>query len=179
MVRSCMVFTENNGHSAERLSRIALMDFRCPQASMISILIHTKNEQQDLPSCLEAVRWSDDIHVFDSGSTDATADIANRANANAVTRLDSNASELFDGNEAEHKNWALASIPFKYPWVLHLDAEERVAPELAASMQSAVLNPGENVAFRIQRRDFWGNRWLKHVQATSHYLRLFRPEKMH
>ncbi len=53
-----------------------------------------------------------------------------------------------------------------------------MTPELAASIQRAVEKPGDNVAFRIRRRDFWGERWLKHVQASSYYLRLFRPEKM-
>src|SRR5208283_2609964 len=41
-----------------------------------------------------------------------------------------------------------------------------------------VRNPGDKVAFRIQRRDFWGDRWLKHVQPSSYYIRMFRPEKM-
>ncbi len=144
---------------------------------MISVIILTKNEEQDLPGCLESVRWIDDIHVYDSGSVDATVAIANRAGANVV-RPRSGGQGLFGGNEAEHKNWALANIPFKYPWVLHLDADERVTPELAASIQRAVANPGDKVAFRIRRRDFWGERWLKHVQASSYYLRLFRPVKM-
>ena len=145
---------------------------------MISVLILTKNEEQDLPGCLESVSWPDDIHVYDSGSTDATAAIAARFGANFVTRSLGSGQGLFGGNEAEHKNWALANIPFRHKWVLHLDADERVTPELAASIQRAVENAGDKVAFRIRRRDFWGDRWLKHVQASSYYLRLFRPEKM-
>ena len=82
-------------------------------------------------------------------------------------------------NWSAHQNWGLANIAFRHPWVLYIDADERVTPELAASIQSAVQYPGEKVAFRIQRRDFWEDRCLKHVQATSRYLRLFRPEKMH
>jgi glycosyltransferase involved in cell wall biosynthesis len=145
---------------------------------MISILILTKNEERDLPSCLHSVYWSDDVHVYDSGSTDATEAIATRAGANFFVRQRTSGQEMFGGNEAEHKNWALANLPFKYQWVLHLDADERVTPELAASIQQAVQSPGANVAFRIRRRDFWGARWLRHVQASSYYLRLFRPEKM-
>ena len=53
-----------------------------------------------------------------------------------------------------------------------------MTPELAANIRKAVSNAGDKVAFRIRRRDFWGGRWLKHVQASSYYLRLFRPEKM-
>jgi glycosyltransferase involved in cell wall biosynthesis len=145
---------------------------------MISVLIPTKNEEQDLPGCLESVAWSDDIHVYDSGSTDATAVIAARAGARFLFRPAGGGPQLFGGNESEHKNWALANLPFKYDWVLHLDADERVTPELAASIRRAASDPGDNVAFRIRRRDFWGDRWLKHVQASSYYMRLFRPDKM-
>jgi glycosyltransferase involved in cell wall biosynthesis len=145
---------------------------------MISVLILTKNEEQDLPGCLESARWSDDVRVLDSGSTDDTRGIAVRAGANCIVRSTGSGSEFFGGNEAEHKNWALANIPFKYRWVLHLDADERVTPELAASMREAVSSSGDKVAFRVQRRDFWGARWLKHVQTSSYYMRLFRPEKM-
>jgi glycosyltransferase involved in cell wall biosynthesis len=145
---------------------------------MISVLIFTKNEEGNLPGCLESARWSDDIHVCDSGSADGTVAIAQRAGAHVLEKASRNEETIFGGNEAEHKNWALSNIPFQYEWVLHLDADERVTPELAASIQRAVRNPGDKVAFRMQRRDFWGDRWLKHSQACSYYPRLFRPEKM-
>jgi glycosyltransferase involved in cell wall biosynthesis len=145
---------------------------------MISVLILARDEEQDLPGCLESVRWSDDVHVYDSGSTDATAEIAARAGARFVQRSADLGQQIFGGNEAEHKNWAMANLPFKHKWVLHLDSDERVTPELAANIRRAVQNSGDKVAFRIQRRDFWGERWLKHVQASSYYMRLFRPEKI-
>jgi glycosyltransferase involved in cell wall biosynthesis len=137
---------------------------------MISVLILTKNEEQDLPGCLESLGWSDDIHVYDSYSTDKTLEIARAAGAHITQRH-------FD-NWSAHQNWGLANLPFRYSWVLYLDADERVTPELAASIQQALQNPGDKVAFRVQRRDFWGERWLKHVVASSFYMRLFRPEKM-
>jgi glycosyltransferase involved in cell wall biosynthesis len=145
---------------------------------LISVFILTKNEEQDLPGCLESVRWSDDVHVYDSGSTDVTETVATRAGARFLVKSHGSALDVFGGNEAEHKNWALANLPFKHDWVFHLDADERVTPELASSIQRAVQSPGTDVAFRVRRRDFWGNRWLKHVQASSYYVRLFRPEKM-
>jgi glycosyltransferase involved in cell wall biosynthesis len=147
-------------------------------AKMISVLIPTKNEEQDLTGCLESVGWSDDVHVYDSGSTDATEAVATRAGARFVVKPRDGGVEVFGGNEAEHKNWALANLPFKHSWVFHLDADERVTPELAASMQQVVQIPGNNVAFRVRRRDFWGNCWLKHVQTSPYYVRLFRPDKM-
>jgi glycosyltransferase involved in cell wall biosynthesis len=140
---------------------------------MLSVLIPVKNEQKDLEECLRSVAWSDDVHVLDSGSTDATIEIAQNFGAKVMQR---GADGMFGGDESAHKNWAIRSIPFKHPWVLHIDADERVTPELANSIRRAIANPGPNVAFRIQRRDFWGSRWLRHIQVTSAYPRLFRPE---
>jgi glycosyltransferase involved in cell wall biosynthesis len=137
---------------------------------MISILILTLNEERNLPACLDTVAWSDDIHVLDSFSSDGTIEIAEKFGAKVWFRK-------FD-SFSQHQNWALENISFKYPWVFYFDADERVTKELAASMQAAVKAPGEIVAFRVQRRDFFLNTWLKHVQLTAYYDRLFRPEKM-
>jgi glycosyltransferase involved in cell wall biosynthesis len=137
---------------------------------MISILILTRNEEQDLPGCLESVRWSDDVHVYDSYSTDRTLDIAREAGARVTQR------HFHDW--ASHYNWGVLNVPFRHPWVLYIDADERLTPELKVSLQGAVQNPGHRVAFRFRRRDFWGQTWLKHVQLSPYYIRLFRPEKM-
>lgn len=145
---------------------------------MVSILIPTKNEERDLPGCLESVAWSDDIHVFDSGSTDKTAELARAAGAYVTTRP-SQDQRYFGGDEAAHKNWGLKNIPFKYPWVLHLDADERTTPELVANILQAAREPEDNAAFQLQRRDFYGDTWLRHVQASPFYVRLFRPDRLH
>ena len=137
---------------------------------MISVLILTRNEENNLPYCLASVRWSDDVHVLDSMSTDSTPAIATAAGAVLTQRP-------FD-NWASHQNWALQNLPFKHPWVFYLDADELATPELHAAMLAAIANPGDNVAFRVQRRDFLGNTWLRHVQTSPFYLRLFRPKKM-
>jgi glycosyltransferase involved in cell wall biosynthesis len=144
----------------------------------ISVLILTKNEQQDLPGCLESVTWSDDIHVYDCMSTDDTVAISERFGARVTQRGYGNSKLIFGGDEASHKNWGLKNIPFKYSWVLHLDADERVTPELVNAIRDAVSVDSPNVAYRIQRRDFYLGTWLKHVQTSPFYLRLFRPEKM-
>lgn len=139
---------------------------------MISILILTKNEQQDLPGCLRSVAWSDDIHVYDSMSTDATPQIAADFGARVTRRP-------FD-NWASHQNWGLANIAFKHDWVFYIDADERMTPELIDAVKAAVADPlNQEVAFRVQRRDFLMDRWLRHVQTSPFYLRLFRPQKMH
>lgn len=138
--------------------------------SNISILILTKNEQQDLPGCLQSVSWSDDIHVYDSMSTDDTLTIAKQFGATVTQRP-------FD-NWAAHQNWGLKNVPFKHPWVFYIDADERMTPELVQAVQAAVASARDEVAFRLQRRDFFMGTWLKHVQTSSFYMRLFRPEKM-
>ncbi len=136
----------------------------------VSVMILTKNEEQNLPGCLDALSFSDDVTVFDSLSTDGTLDVAERYGARVVQRP-------FD-NWSSHQNWGLANIPFKHKWVLYVDADERVTPELARGVAKSLSHPGDNVAFRIQRRDFFMGRWLKHVQTSPYYMRLFRPEKM-
>ncbi len=137
---------------------------------MISVLILTRNEEQDLPGCLDSVTWCDDIHVFDSESTDRTAAIARERGATVSTRA-------FDGY-ARQRNAAM-QLPFKHPWVLVLDADERPTPELSAEMRSAVLTAPATVgAFRIRRRDYLWGTWLKHAQLTPFYVRLVRPGRV-
>jgi glycosyltransferase involved in cell wall biosynthesis len=146
---------------------------------MVSVLISTKNEERDLPGCLESVGWSDDVHVYDSASTDRTVEIARESGAQMSVRQLGQSTLSFGGDESVHRNWALRNIPFRHPWVLSIDADERMSEGLLDSVLKAAGDPGDNVAFRLRRRDFLHGRWLRHVQATPFYLRLFRPEKVH
>src|ERR1700756_4950029 len=100
---------------------------------MISVLILTKDEENNLPPCIDTLRWSDDIHVLDSYSTDRTAALAQQLGAKLWYRA-------FD-SFAQQQNWALENIQFRYPWVFYIDADERVTPELAKSMLQAVQDP--------------------------------------
>lgn len=138
--------------------------------SGISVLILTKNEQQDLPGCLDTMGWSDDVHVYDSMSTDATVAIAQHYGAKVIQRH-------FD-NWSSHQNWGLDNIQVKHQWVYYSDADERVTPELVRAMQDAVKNPGDAVAFRIRRRDYLFGAWLKHVTPSPFNIRLFKPPHM-
>ena len=136
----------------------------------VSVLILTKNEEQDLPGCLESVSWCDDVHVFDSYSDDRTVEIAQAAGATVTQRV-------YD-NESTHQNWAMEHLDFQYEWVFYLDADERMTAGLVQSVEEAVTSGREFVSYRIQRRDFMNGRWLKHVQATSFYQRLFKHKHM-
>ncbi len=136
---------------------------------MISVLILTRNEEQDLPGALASVSWSDDIHVLDSHSTDATVSLAQAAGAHVTQRL-------FD-NYATHRNFGF-TLPFRYPWLLILDADERPTPALSAEMQQRAASALPGISgFRLRRRDFLFDTWLKHAQLTPLYIRLVRPER--
>jgi glycosyltransferase involved in cell wall biosynthesis len=135
----------------------------------ISVLILTKNEQHDLPGALASVAWSDDVHVFDSHSTDGTVEIARAAGAQVDSRV-------FD-DYATHRNAAFG-LDFKHPWVFVLDADERPTPELSAEMQRVVRDaPANTAGVRLRRRDFLFGTWLKHAQISPYYIRRVRPER--
>ena len=137
----------------------------------ISVLIITKNEQQDLPDCLASVAWSNDVHVLDSESKDATVALAKKAGAIVTLRP-------FDGY-ASQRNFGL-KLAYKHDWMLILDADERITPALAIEMQAFVATAPLNVAgARMRRRDIWWGRWLKHAQISPFYVRLVRVGYAH
>lgn len=137
---------------------------------MISVLILTKNEQQDLPSCLESVKWCDDIHVFDSFSDDLTLQIAAEAGAKITKRK-------FD-NYASQRNASLEEIDFKYDWIFILDADERIPSDLKIEILNVIPNLNSSInGFRIQRKDYLNEKWLKHAQMSAYYIRLVRRNK--
>jgi glycosyltransferase involved in cell wall biosynthesis len=135
---------------------------------VISVLVLTKNEEQDLPGCLASVSWSDDVHVFDSFSTDSTVSIAEGLGATVAQRV-------FD-NYASHRNAALNQTRFRHPWVLLMDADERCTSALAHEIAQVVTDDPDVAAFRIRRRDYFQNTWLRHAQISPWYIRLVRPE---
>ncbi|QHE75918.1 glycosyltransferase family 2 protein [Hydrogenophaga sp. PBL-H3] len=137
----------------------------------ISVLILTRNEQQDLPGCLESVAWSDDVQVLDSFSTDATVSIAEAAGARVTQRA-------FDGY-ASQRNAGLR-MPFKHAWVLTVDADERVPAALQQEMHAFVAAAEPHVAAaRMRRRDIWWGVWLRRSQISPLYVRLVRPDRVH
>ncbi len=137
---------------------------------MISILILTKNEEFNLPACLESVKWCDDIHVFDSRSTDRTQEIARSYEIQYAIRE-------FDGY-ASQRNAALRQLNFKYDWIFILDADERIPLETRERLVNSVGNLDSKYAgIRLRRRDFLFNTWLKHAQISPYFIRLVRKGK--
>ena len=139
---------------------------------MISVLILTLNEEQNLPRCLESLKWCDDIVVLDSFSKDRTAEIARAAGARVVQRK-------FD-NWATHQNWALANLSFKNPWVYYSDADEVMPQELHEELLAvARIANNPQVAYRLRYKNYFMGRWIKHSSLYPTWiLRFFRPERV-
>lgn len=120
----------------------------------ISILILTLDEEVNITACLDSVRWSDDVVVLDSGSTDRTTVLAAERGARVVVRP-------FD-DYASQRNFGLRDISWKHPWVLMLDADEVVPQALALEMQSAVASaPPDVCLWRMRRRDYLLGTWIR------------------
>jgi glycosyltransferase involved in cell wall biosynthesis len=121
----------------------------------ISVMIFTLDEAVHLPSCLAAVQWCSDIIVVDSFSTDATPAICAAHGA----RFFQNRFEGF----GSQRNWALDNTQPIHPWILILDADERVPPELARELaEAAESGPTEVAAYRVRRRFYMWGRWLRY-----------------
>ncbi|MBN1870609.1 MAG: glycosyltransferase family 2 protein [Candidatus Omnitrophica bacterium] len=130
----------------------------------LSLVVITKNEQDNIEKCLEsAYGWADEIVVVDDHSSDRTVELAEKyADKILHRRMD---------NEGRHRNWAYDQA--KHDWVFSLDADERVTPELKEEITRTLAGTACN-AFTIPRRNIIGQTWLKHGgQYPSAQLRLF------
>jgi len=141
---------------------------------MLSALILTLNEEQNLPRCLASLRDCDDIVVLDSGSTDRTAEIARSHGA----RVFVNPFQNF----AQQRNHAHAHIRFRHPWLIHLDADETMTPELwsecceiaARDTQCPLPLDGYYVAPKM----IFQNRWIPHcTDYPSYQARLVHTQR--
>ena len=124
-----------------------------PRAPLSAVLI-TRNAAAQLDACLESVAFADEIVVVDSGSSDGSCEIAARRGARVVQRewLGFGRQKQFAVEQARHD------------WVLCLDADERVSPELAASIRAVLAAPASPV-YRMARRNRFLGRWLAHGEG--------------
>ncbi|HEY3988134.1 MAG TPA: glycosyltransferase family 2 protein [Acidobacteriaceae bacterium] len=123
-----------------------------PRRATLSVAIITLNEEANLPRTLASVAWADEIVVVDSGSTDNTRAIAESHGARFVV-------ESWRGFAAQ-KNFALSLCTSD--WVLSLDADEAVSPELALSLQKVAAAAPSHTAYAVPRRNFFLGRWIRH-----------------
>jgi glycosyltransferase involved in cell wall biosynthesis len=117
----------------------------------ISVAIITLNEERNIRACLESVKWAEEIVVCDSGSTDQTLAIA----AEYGVRTFRDDWRGFAG----HKNLAVERC--SCPWILVLDADERVTFALQREIQGVLGDPGARDGYLIPRRSYFLGRWIR------------------
>jgi len=138
----------------------------------LSAIILTYNEEGNLPACLESMKALDcEIFVVDSGSTDRTVEIARIGGARVV-------QHPFD-NYAAQRKWAQRNLRIKSDWVLHMDAAERLTPELVIEINKLPQQPPEGIdGFLLCKRIIFMGRWMKYGgYYPSYHLRLFHKRK--
>lgn len=121
---------------------------------MISVVILTQDEAANIERCLASVSWASDIVVVDSGSSDGTEELAERLGARVLRRP-------FD-NFAAQRNFALDEGRLAHEWVLHLDADETVSPELRREIEAIARGGSPTPAYRVPFRLMLTGQWLKH-----------------
>jgi glycosyltransferase involved in cell wall biosynthesis len=139
----------------------------------LSVVVLTFNEERNLASCLESVAgWAARVVVVDSGSTDRTLAIAARFGAEVV-------SHPFESH-ARQWQWALSTLPLATEWVLAIDADQSLTPELKEEIASVLPRwsaPGSPVGAYINRRQIFRGRWIRHGGYYPKYLlKLFRRD---
>jgi glycosyltransferase involved in cell wall biosynthesis len=136
----------------------------------VSVLLLTMNEERNLPRCLDALSWCDDIALVDSGSTDKTVEIARARNVRVLT----NPFQDF----AAQRNFGLKEAGFQHPWVLHLDADEVVTPTFVQRLLA--LEPSDEIdAFYIPSKLMMLDQPLLHAGLyPSYQVRLGHLERL-
>ena len=148
-LRSAVNETQESDDWIDALGRLARTRPIC-----VSVMIFTLNEEIHLPTCLATLGWCDDVIVVDSFSTDRTESICREHGVRFF-------QHAFDGFGSQ-RNWALEHTEPEHPWVLILDADERVPPALAHELAEVARSDPPGVgAYRVRRRfHIWG-RWLR------------------
>ena len=117
----------------------------------LTVTVITRDEAANIDAALASVAWADEIVVVDSGSTDDTVAIAARHTPRVETRA-------WPGYSAQ-KNYA-ASVA-SHDWILSIDADERVTPELAGEIRGVLKNQPPHGGYRIPRATWYLGRWIR------------------
>lgn len=120
----------------------------------LSIIILTKDEELNIRACLESVKWANEIFIVDSFSSDRTIEIARNFTDKIYQRE-------FTGYAAQ-KNWALDNLPLSNDWILSLDADEQVTPELRDEIIEVLSRPSDICGYYIKRRMIFMGRWIRY-----------------
>ena len=138
-----------------------------PAKAPVSVVVIAKNEEKNIGDCLESAGWADEIILVDGFSSDKTVEIARRYTDAIFQR----AMDI----EGVHRNWAYRKA--RNEWVLSLDADEMVTPELAKEITRTVTSGTEYSGFAIPLRNYIGDYWVRHGGwYPAGKLRLFRRD---
>jgi glycosyltransferase involved in cell wall biosynthesis len=132
----------------------------------VSVIIPVRDEEENLGRCLGALQNMSEVYVVDSGSTDATVEVARDYGAKVV-------QFRYSGGWPKKRQWAMENLSFANDWILLVDADEVVTPELEREIQVAVANP-DLTGYRIRLQMRFMGRCLRHAGATFEKLCLFR-----
>ena len=140
---------------------------------MISVIILTKNEENNIERCLESVLWADEIVVVDDYSIDNTKNIIN-----VFCRTKNRNIKIFDrrlnGDFASQRNWGMEKTTGE--WILFLDADEEITTKLREEIVTAIKTATSS-GFKIKRKDYFLGKWLKFGETNGvHLLRLIKKD---
>jgi len=121
----------------------------------VSVLLPTRNEQENIGKCLESLAWADEVCVVDSRSSDGTVEIARGMGAKVF-------NFSWDGRGLRKYNWALRNVPWKHDWLLIVDADEEVSPDLQAEIGETLRRPTSHVGFLIRFHYYFLGQLLRH-----------------
>src|SRR6202140_3100790 len=135
----------------------------------VSVIIPVRNEAKNLPRCLQALRDAGQVFVIDSQSTDETVEIARSYGAQVV-------QFHYQGGWPKKRQWAINTLPIAHDWILLLDADEVLRPELAEEIRAAIQNPAID-GYSILLRTWFLGRVLRYGDVALWKLSLFRRGK--
>ena len=137
----------------------------------ISVLILTYYEEKNIEECLRSIYdWAGEIFIVDSFSTDKTIEIAQ-------SYTDKIYQHPFE-NFAQQRNWAQENLSLKNEWVFHLDADERVSPELNSELKKIFSSKFEADGFMVSRKTIFRGKWIRFGgHYPVYHLRIFKRNK--
>ncbi|HEY0720726.1 MAG TPA: glycosyltransferase family 2 protein, partial [Gammaproteobacteria bacterium] len=119
----------------------------------LSVVMIVKNEASNLAACLDSVQWADEIVIVDSGSSDNTVEIAQRYTSKVFVESD---WQGYGIQRQRAQRYATGD------WVLMLDADERVTPELRASIEQVLKRDDRNAVYAVPRLSWCFGRFIRH-----------------
>ncbi|MDQ6961061.1 MAG: glycosyltransferase family 2 protein [Mariprofundaceae bacterium] len=134
----------------------------------LSVVIITHNEEKNIVRCLKSVQWANEILVIDSGSQDRTCDLAREIGARVI-------SQPWLGFGPQKR---FATAQAKHNWVLSLDGDEWLSPELSQSIQDLLASTPQKSAYQVRRRHYFMGKLLRHgISYPDDITRLYHREK--